>query len=129
MTTGANILAGRALARNGALTLDTNQITRPSGCGNPVACNQGAGNDVDENAEQSNDAADRHESVKGATDGAYTLARTPPSRASLSEGRDRRLPVPWLASVCFMQFSLLGQTYAPRSFVWMKLPCQVWYQT
>ena len=47
MTTGANILAGRALARNGALTLDTNQITRPSGCGNPVACNQGAGNDVD----------------------------------------------------------------------------------
>ena len=31
MVTGANILTGRALARNGALTLDTNQITPPSG--------------------------------------------------------------------------------------------------
>jgi hypothetical protein len=31
MNTGANILTGRALARNGALTLDTNQITPPSG--------------------------------------------------------------------------------------------------
>ena len=82
MTTGANILAGRALARNGALTLDPNQITRPSGCGNPVACNQGAGNDVDENAEQSNDAADRHESVKGATDGA--------SDRSHDDGKDER---------------------------------------
>jgi len=50
-------------------------------------------------------------------------------RPVLTEARDRRLPGPWLASVCFMQLSLLGQTYAPRSFVWMKLPCQVWYQT
>jgi type VI secretion system secreted protein VgrG len=31
MVTGANILAGRALARNGALTMDTNRITPPSG--------------------------------------------------------------------------------------------------
>jgi Ice-binding-like len=31
LTTGANILTGRALARNGALTLDTNQITPPAG--------------------------------------------------------------------------------------------------
>src|SRR5205823_10050475 len=31
MVTGANIITGRALARNGALTLDTNQITPPSG--------------------------------------------------------------------------------------------------
>jgi Ice-binding-like len=31
MVTGANILTGRAMARNGALTLDTNQITPPSG--------------------------------------------------------------------------------------------------
>ncbi|HVD02409.1 MAG TPA: ice-binding family protein [Candidatus Dormibacteraeota bacterium] len=31
MVTGANILTGRALARNGALTLDTNRITPPSG--------------------------------------------------------------------------------------------------
>jgi hypothetical protein len=31
MKTGADILSGRALARNGALTLDTNQITPPSG--------------------------------------------------------------------------------------------------
>jgi len=31
MNTGANILTGRALARNGSLTLDTNQITRPVG--------------------------------------------------------------------------------------------------
>jgi hypothetical protein len=31
MNTGANILTGRALARNGALTLDTNRITPPAG--------------------------------------------------------------------------------------------------
>jgi Ice-binding-like len=31
MNTGANILTGRALARNGSLTLDTNQITPPVG--------------------------------------------------------------------------------------------------
>jgi type VI secretion system secreted protein VgrG len=31
MTTGANILTGRALARNAALTLDTNRITPPAG--------------------------------------------------------------------------------------------------
>jgi Ice-binding-like len=31
MVTGANILKGRALARNGALTLDGNQITPPAG--------------------------------------------------------------------------------------------------
>ena len=31
LDTGANILTGRALARNGALTLDSNQITPPSG--------------------------------------------------------------------------------------------------
>ena len=31
MVTGANILKGRALARNGALTLDSNRITPPSG--------------------------------------------------------------------------------------------------
>jgi type VI secretion system secreted protein VgrG len=31
LTTGANILTGRALARNAALTLDTNQITPPAG--------------------------------------------------------------------------------------------------
>ena len=31
MVTGANILTGRALARNAALTLDTNQITPPAG--------------------------------------------------------------------------------------------------
>jgi hypothetical protein len=31
MVTGANILKGRALARNGALTLDTNRITPPAG--------------------------------------------------------------------------------------------------
>lgn len=31
MNTGANILTGRALARNAALTLDTNRITPPSG--------------------------------------------------------------------------------------------------
>jgi hypothetical protein len=31
MVTGANILTGRALARNGALTLDTNRITPPAG--------------------------------------------------------------------------------------------------
>ncbi|HEY8739222.1 MAG TPA: ice-binding family protein [Candidatus Dormibacteraeota bacterium] len=31
MVTGANILTGRALARNGALTLDSNRITPPSG--------------------------------------------------------------------------------------------------
>ena len=31
MVTGANILTGRALARNGALTLDRNDITRPTG--------------------------------------------------------------------------------------------------
>ena len=30
VTTGANILTGRALARNGAVTLDTNQITTPT---------------------------------------------------------------------------------------------------
>ena len=38
MTTGANILSGRALARNGALTLDSNQITPPVG-----ACTAGSG--------------------------------------------------------------------------------------
>ena len=31
MVTGANIIKGRALARNGALTLDSNQITPPAG--------------------------------------------------------------------------------------------------
>jgi hypothetical protein len=31
MVTGATIIPGRALARNGAVTLDTNQIQRPSG--------------------------------------------------------------------------------------------------
>jgi hypothetical protein len=31
MVTGANILTGRAMARNGALTLDTNRITPPTG--------------------------------------------------------------------------------------------------
>ena len=31
MVTGANILKGRALARNGALTLDDNHITPPAG--------------------------------------------------------------------------------------------------
>lgn len=31
MVTGANILTGRALARNGALTMDRNDITRPAG--------------------------------------------------------------------------------------------------
>lgn len=31
LVTGANILTGRALARNGALTLDTSRITPPSG--------------------------------------------------------------------------------------------------
>ena len=31
MTTGAKIVSGRALARNGAVTLDTNQITAPTG--------------------------------------------------------------------------------------------------
>jgi Ice-binding-like len=31
MTTGAKITSGRALARNGAVTLDTNQITSPTG--------------------------------------------------------------------------------------------------
>lgn len=31
MVTGANILTGRALARNGALTLDDNRITPPAG--------------------------------------------------------------------------------------------------
>ena len=31
MVTGANILKGRALARNGALTLDSNRITPPAG--------------------------------------------------------------------------------------------------
>lgn len=35
MQTGAT-LNGRALARNGAVTLDTNRIIRPSGCGYPV---------------------------------------------------------------------------------------------
>ena len=38
MVTGANILAGRALARNGALTLDSNDITPPVG-----ACTVGTG--------------------------------------------------------------------------------------
>jgi hypothetical protein len=38
MVTGANILTGRALARNGALTLDSNQITPPVG-----TCTVGAG--------------------------------------------------------------------------------------
>ena len=38
MTTGANILTGRALARNGALTLDSDQITPPVG-----ACTVGSG--------------------------------------------------------------------------------------
>ena len=38
LTTGANILTGRALARNGALTLDSNQITPPVG-----ACTTGTG--------------------------------------------------------------------------------------
>lgn len=38
MNTGANILDGRALARNGALTLDDNQITAPQGtCSTPLA--------------------------------------------------------------------------------------------
>ena len=32
LTTGANILPGRALARNGAVTLDTNRITKPASC-------------------------------------------------------------------------------------------------
>jgi len=32
LTTGANILPGRALARNGAVTLDTNRITKPANC-------------------------------------------------------------------------------------------------
>src|ERR1700730_7302008 len=32
LTTGANILPGRALARNGAVTLDTNRITKPAHC-------------------------------------------------------------------------------------------------
>jgi hypothetical protein len=35
MQTGAT-LNGRALARNGAVTLDTNRIIQPSGCGYPV---------------------------------------------------------------------------------------------
>jgi hypothetical protein len=38
MTTGADILTGRALARNGALTLDSNQITPPAG-----SCTVGTG--------------------------------------------------------------------------------------
>ena len=33
LTTGANIPAGRALARNGALTMDTNTISAPTSCG------------------------------------------------------------------------------------------------
>jgi len=46
MVTGANILTGRALARNGALTLDTNRITPPSGTctvGSTTVPNSGAG--------------------------------------------------------------------------------------
>nr|MDQ6949468.1 ice-binding family protein [Actinomycetota bacterium] len=35
LTTGANILPGRALARNGAVTLDTNRITKPASCTAP----------------------------------------------------------------------------------------------
>ncbi len=35
LTTGANILRGRALARNGAVTLDTNRITQPANCTAP----------------------------------------------------------------------------------------------
>jgi type VI secretion system secreted protein VgrG len=35
LTTGANILPGRALARNGAVTLDTNLITKPASCTAP----------------------------------------------------------------------------------------------
>src|SRR5580700_10710001 len=38
MTTGADILTGRALARNGALTLDSNRIAPPVG-----ACTVGSG--------------------------------------------------------------------------------------
>jgi hypothetical protein len=40
----------------------------------------------------------------------------------------QRLPSRWLVSMWFIELSLLG-AYAPKSFVWMKLPCQVWYQT
>ncbi len=36
LTTRANILPGRALARNGAVTLDTNRITKPANCTAPT---------------------------------------------------------------------------------------------
>jgi hypothetical protein len=37
LTTGADIMPGRALARNGAVTLDTNHITKPTSCTAPSA--------------------------------------------------------------------------------------------
>ena len=33
MVTGASLIPGRALARTGAVTLDSNVISRPGGCG------------------------------------------------------------------------------------------------
>jgi type VI secretion system secreted protein VgrG len=64
-------LTGRALAINGAVTLDTNIINNTCGI-NPVkvVCTQGAGNDADENADQSKNVAAGNESVKGDTDSA-----------------------------------------------------------
>ncbi len=76
VSTGAT-LTGRALAINGAVTLDANTITNKCGNGNPGGCTTGGGKDTDENADKSdenadksNDAADRSDSAKSATDGA-----------------------------------------------------------
>ena len=69
LNTNATIVTGRALAINGAVTMDTNIVTKPpSTCpAGSGSCQQGAGKDTDENSDQSKDTADNHKSADRAS--------------------------------------------------------------
>jgi hypothetical protein len=69
LVTGANIVTGRALALNGAVTMDTNHVTMPpSTCAAaPGSCKQGKSKDTDENSDHSKDTAGNNKSASSSS--------------------------------------------------------------